>query len=219
MPRAVIFDVDGTLVDSVDQHAQAWQDALQKFGKQPTFAEVRSQIGKGADQLMPVFLSRDELRRFGPELEQFRGELFKREYLARVRAFPSVRELLQRVRADGKQIALASSAKQDEIEHYKQVAAIADLVDCQTSADDVARSKPYPDIFCAALAGLGVAADDAIVVGDSPFDVQGATRAGIRTVGLLCGGFPLAHLKSAGAVAVYDDPADLLAHLQSSPLG
>ncbi len=219
MPRAVIFDVDGTLVDSVDQHAQAWKDAFEKFGKEPSFADVRSQIGKGADQLMPVFLSQDELRRFGPALDEFRGEHFKREYLPAVRGFPRVRELVQRLRGDGKKIALASSAKKDELEHYKKLANVTDLIDYETSADDVARSKPYPDVFCAALAGLGLPAEDAIVVGDSPYDVQAATRAGLRTVGVLCGGFPRAQLESAGAVAIYDDPADLLAHLASSPLG
>ena len=118
MPRAVIFDVDGTLVDSVDLHAQAWKEAFERFGKQPSFADVRSQIGKGADQLMPVFLSRDELSRFGEQLQTFRGEHFKREYLEKVRAFPRARDLLQRVREAGERIALASSAAADELGHY-----------------------------------------------------------------------------------------------------
>jgi HAD superfamily hydrolase (TIGR01549 family) len=218
MPRAAIFDVDGTLVDSVDLHAQAWREAFQRFGKQPTFADVRSQIGKGADQLMPAFLTRDELRRFGEQLQTFRSAHFKREYLQKVQAFPRARDLLLRVREAGQRIALASSAAADELEHYVQVAQIEDLIDYATSADDVARSKPYPDVFCAALTGLQVSAEDAIVVGDSPYDVQAAARAGLRTVAVLCGGFARARLQSAGAVAIYEDPADLHAHFASSPL-
>ena len=110
MPKAVIFDIDGTLVDSVDQHARAWQEAFRHFGREVPFAEVRHQIGKGGDQLLPVFFTKEELAEFGAELEKYRGDLFKREYLPRVRPFPKVRELFERICADGKQIALASSA-------------------------------------------------------------------------------------------------------------
>src|SRR5947209_13508515 len=108
--EAVIFDIDGTLVDSVDLHARAWQEAFARFGKQIPYERVRYQIGKGGDQLMPVFLSKEELEEFGEELEKYRGELFKREYLPRVRAFPRVRELFERIQRDGKRIALASSS-------------------------------------------------------------------------------------------------------------
>src|ERR671932_1379597 len=114
MLKAVIFDIDGTLVDSVDLHAKAWQEAFRHFGREVPYEQVRHQIGKGGDQLMPVFFSKEELERFGEELEKFRGDLYKREYLPRVRAFPKVRELFERVKADGKRIALASSAKEEE---------------------------------------------------------------------------------------------------------
>src|SRR3954470_10350407 len=127
MIKAVIFDVDGTLVDSVDLHARAWQEAFAHFGKHLDFERVRSQIGKGGDQLMPVFLSEEELAEFGEELEKYRGELFKREYLSQVKGFPAVRELFQRVKAEGLQIALASSAKGDELKTYKKIADIEDL--------------------------------------------------------------------------------------------
>src|ERR1700754_217073 len=109
MIEAVIFDVDGTLVDSVDLHARAWQEAFAKFGKDVRYEAVRSQIGKGGDQLIPVFLSGEEQERFGKKLEDYRGELFKAKYLSQVKPFPLVRELVQRVKDDGKQIALASS--------------------------------------------------------------------------------------------------------------
>ena len=109
MIKAVVFDVDGTIVDSVDLHAQAWQEAFKKFGKEVDLNAVRRQIGKGADQLLPVFFSPVELAQFGNELEEYRSNFYKKEYLPRVKAFPKVRELFERIRQDGKRIALASS--------------------------------------------------------------------------------------------------------------
>lgn len=219
MPKAVIFDVDGTLVDSVDLHARAWQDAFAEFGHQISLGELRGQIGKGGDQLMPVFLSSDELDEQGQALEKRRGEILKQRYLGRITAFPQVRALFERIRADGTAIILASSAKSDELAVYKTLANIADLVDAETSSDDAEKSKPYPDIFEAALATLpGLAAADAIVVGDTPYDAEAATAAGIRAVGVLCGGFPEAGLREAGCIAIYADPAQILAQYASSPL-
>jgi len=217
--KAVIFDIDGTLVDSVDLHARAWQEAFARFGKNVEFGRVRYQIGKGGDQLMPVFFSREELDEFGEEMEEFRGRLYKREYLPRVRAFPRVRELFERLRGDGRRIVLASSAKQDELGEYKRIADIEDLVEDETSADDAEKSKPHPDIFEAALSQLGdVSAREAFVVGDTPYDAEAAGKVGLRTVGLLCGGFPAEDLRVAGCVALYESPADLLARYADSPL-
>jgi HAD superfamily hydrolase (TIGR01509 family) len=215
----VIFDIDGTLVDSVDLHARAWQEAFAHFGKNFSFEDVRYQIGKGGDQLMPVFLSKEELDEFGEELEKYRGELFKREYLPRVKGFPSVRELFERVRADGKHVALASSAKGDELEAYKKIARIEDLIEEETSKDDAEKSKPHPDIFLASLEQLGdPPRDQAIVIGDTPYDAEAAGKAGLRTVGFLCGGFPEDDLRAAGCVEIYKDAADLLARYDTSPL-
>jgi len=212
MLKAIIFDIDGTLVDSVDLHARAWQQTFRHFGREIEFEKVRHQIGKGSDQLMPVFFSEAELERFGEEMEKFRGELFKREYLSQVRAFPRVRELFERIKADGKRIALASSAKKDELKTYKELARITDLVEEETSADDVDKSKPHPDIFEAALAALGdVEADEAIVIGDTPYDAEAAGKIKLRAIGVLCGGFPEAELRAAGCTDIYRDPADLLA--------
>ncbi len=219
MVKAIIFDVDGTLVDSVDMHAQAWQDAFADFGHEIAFQAIREQIGKGGDQLMPVFLSPDEIEAVGERLQKHRGGILKTKYLDRIEAFPKVRALFQKLRSDGKQIALASSAKDDELEHYKRVAGIDDLIDTQTSSDDAERSKPHPDIFHAAMERLsGVPAGDALVVGDTPYDAEAAGKAGLRTVGLLCGGFPEESLRNAGCIAIYRDPADLLARYGSSPL-
>ena len=219
MVKAVIFDIDGTLVDSVDLHARAWQEAFAHFGKQFDFGSVRSQIGKGGDQLMPVFLSKEELEEFGEELEEYRGELFKREYLSQVKGFPKVRELFQRIKDEGLRLALASSAKGDELKAYKERARIEDLVEEETSSDDAEKSKPYPDIFEAALERLGdVRPSEAVVVGDTPYDAEAAGKAGLKTVGLLSGGFPEADLRAAGCIRIYRDPADLLAQYEDSPL-
>jgi len=217
--KAVVFDVDGTLIDSVDAHAQAWVDAFAEFGHACRFADVRRQIGKGGDQLMPVFLSKAEIDRFGEKLEVCRGALLKERYLSRIKPFPAVRELFQRVIADGKAIALASSAKEDELEHYKKIANVADLVDVETSSDDAQKSKPHPDIFRAALARLDIAQPKlAVVVGDTPYDAEAAAKAGLRTIGLLCGGWSHDELRQAGCAAVFKDPADLLARYPQSPL-
>jgi len=221
MPAAVIFDVDGTLIDSVDLHATAWQRAFARFGHRIPFERIRAQIGKGGDQLLPVFLERDEIARIGDALEAYRSRLWKRSFMPHVVAFPRVRALFARLHADGVAIALASSAKEDELAFYEQVAGIGDLVQHATSADDASRSKPNPDIFEAALARLGRVARDrdrVLVVGDTPWDVEAAARAGLRTIGMLCGGFAPEDLASAGAIDVYWDPADLLASYDASPL-
>ncbi|MGU3474257.1 HAD family hydrolase [Methylobacterium sp. D48H] len=216
---AVIFDIDGTLLDSVDLHARAWVEAFAHFGVETGFAEVRRQIGKGGDELMPVFLSEERIAREGETIEAYRSDLFKRRYLSEVRPFPGVRPLFEHIRSAGLKIALASSGKRSEVEHYTEILEIGDLVDVATSSDDADRSKPHPDIFEAALAKLdGVPPDAIIVVGDTPYDAEAAAKAGLRTVGLLCGGFPEADLRAAGCAAIYRDPEDLLHRFAESPL-
>ncbi len=219
MTRAVIFDVDGTLVDSVDQHARAWQDAFSEFGHDIALHAIRAQIGKGGDQLMPVFLDAAEIKARGDALQERRAEILKTTYLPTITAFPRVRALFDRLRADGIRIALASSAKTEELQTYKKIADIEDLIDIETSADDAAKSKPHPDIFQAAIARLeGIAPDDMLVIGDTPYDAQAAAKARLATIGVLCGGFAQADLTAAGCVRIYRDPADILDHYEQAIL-
>jgi beta-phosphoglucomutase-like phosphatase (HAD superfamily) len=219
MHRAAIFDVDGTLIDSVDLHARAWQEAFINFGHSVTFEQARSQIGKGADQLLPVFMTKSEINDHGNELEDWRGKLFKSKYLSLVRPFSAVPELLKEVRRRGTMVAVASSAKEDELEKYLDIAGIKTLVDITVSVDDAKHSKPAPDIFLKALAKLGVQASQAITIGDTPYDAEAALKAAIKPVGFLCGGFLEEELLKSGCIAVYQGPAALLACFDTSPLG
>lgn len=219
MLKAVIFDIDGTLIDSVDMHARAWQEAFAHFGKKIEFEAMRGQIGKGGDQLIPVFLSKEEQQRFGKDLEKYRGELWKAKYMHTVKPFTRVRELVQRVKNDSMQVALASSAKEDEVEYYKHVAHIEDLIEEQTSADDAKRSKPHPDIFEAALGRLNdVKPTEAITIGDSPYDAIAAGKLKMNSIGVLSGGFPEKDLWDAGYSEIYKDCADLLDRYDESML-
>ena len=212
MIKAIIFDVDGTLVDSVDAHAEAWRRAFADSGREIAFDALRSQIGKGGDQLMPMFLTKDEVEAEGEAINARRAEILKADYLDAIKGFPQVRALFERLREDGLIVALASSAKGEELETYKRKADILGLVAEETSSDDAERSKPHGDIFQAALDRLsGVSPSEAIVIGDTPYDAEAAAKVGLRTVGVLCGGFPEDDLRGAGCVAIYRDPADLFA--------
>jgi HAD superfamily hydrolase (TIGR01549 family) len=209
--EAAIFDVDGTLIDSVDFHAIAWVEAFAEFGVATPFEKVRRQIGKGGDNLLPVFLSQKQIHAFGEDLETFRSGHFKRKYLDYLRPFAGVRPLFERLIAGGVRIALASSAKPDELQVYKKIAEIDDLLDAEISADDVEESKPAPDIFQAALRQLpGIAKNRIVVLGDSPYDAEASARGGLRSIGVLCGGFPASSLTKSGCSAIYRSPSNIL---------
>jgi len=216
---AVIFDVDGTLIDSVDLHAEAWCETLGHFGVEADFDDLRANIGKGGDQLMPGFVPPDLLATRGTEIEEHRAQLFKSAYLPKVRAFPAVRQLFERICADGKLIILASSASAREVAEYLKITGVEDLVAATTSSDEAAHSKPFPDIFQAALAkGTGTPASQALAIGDTPYDAEAARAAGMGCVGVLSGGFDHRSLMAAGCEAVYRDPQHLLEEYDRSPL-
>jgi HAD superfamily hydrolase (TIGR01509 family) len=207
--QTILFDVDGTLVDSVDLHAHAWQQAFAHFGFELKYDDVRAQIGKGGDQIIPMFVPQPQVERLYEPIERFRCDLFAREYLHSVKGLPGVRTLFDRLLQDGKCVALASSARPEVLGKLQQAANIADLNLCATTSEEAGRSKPQPDVFEAVLARLGwPPRASCVVVGDSPYDAEGARKAGLHAVGVLTGGFGERTLFDAGCVAVY---ADLLA--------
>jgi HAD superfamily hydrolase (TIGR01509 family) len=217
--RAALFDVDGTLVDTNDLHAEAWRVAFAHFGHEIAPAAIREQIGKGGDNLIPTLLP-DISDAQAEEMDAWRGDLFKRDFLPRATPFPGVRDLFERLVADGVKIVLASSSSRPEVDYHLGLIACADLVSAVTTKDDVESSKPCPDIFAAALAKVApITADQALVIGDTPWDVIAAAKVGVRTIGFLSGGFPERQLRESGAAFVYGGPADLLARFDQSPFG
>jgi len=219
MIKAVLFDVDGTLIDSNDLHAAAWRETFLQFGVDIPLDVIHGQIGKGGDNLIPSLLPRELVERRQDEIESYRTQLFKRDYLPRVVPFPGVRALFERIYSEGTKIVLASSAKGEEVEFHLNLIGAADLVTGTTSADDAEHSKPDPDIFAAALKKVAPAsAAEVLVVGDSPYDVEAACKLGLRTIGFRSGGFPDKALLEAGAAELYDGVGDLLARYDQSLL-
>lgn len=216
---AVIFDVDGTLIDSNDAHAHAWVEAFREAGYDVPFVRVRGMIGMGGDKLMEAAVGLGTEDKRAKRLGDRRAELFLGTWLARVRPLPGARALIDRLRGAGTPLALATSARREELEGLLGVLGMPELAEVATSSDDAERSKPDPDIVCAAIERLerrGVARGRIVMVGDTPYDLEAATRAGIPLVAVRSGGFTDVQL--AGAAAIYDGPADLLARLAESPL-
>ena len=219
MIKAVLFDIDGTLLDSVDLHAQSWVQTFAHFGIAADFREVRGHIGEGADRLLPAFLPKETSKAQQREIEDYRAHLFKKEYLPKVQPFPKVKELLERIKSDGRKIVLASSCTEEEIAEYKKIAAISDVVDCESTSDDAQSSKPAPDIFLKAVERVApIAAHECIVIGDTRYDADAAGKAGIPFIGVLCSGASERQLLQAGAIAIYKDPEDLLLRYSTSPI-
>jgi HAD superfamily hydrolase (TIGR01509 family) len=219
MPEAVIFDIDGTLVDSVQFHAEAWVAAFQQFGYTVSVDQMQQQIGKGGEFIIDEVLSPEAAERDGEKIHQYRRQYFHEHFLPKIQPFPQVRALFQQLRADGLQIVLASSAQPESAEHYIDLVNVKDLIQGVTTTGDVENAKPSPDVFQAALEKLsGVSASRVVVVGDSPYDAEAARKISLSTIGLLSGGFSPEQLQSAGCIAIYEDPADLLAHYAESPL-
>jgi HAD superfamily hydrolase (TIGR01509 family) len=214
--RGVILDVDGTLIDSNDAHAHAWVEALVEHGIHVPYEKVRKLIGMGGDKLLPEVAAICEDTPLGKKISARRGEIFRIHFLANLRCFPAARELLLRMRQDGLKLAVASSAKKDELRQLLRLCALDEVIEDKTSSDDAEHSKPDPDIVQAALHKLALPPAEVLLLGDTPYDIEAARKVGVAAVALRCGGWRDEDL--AGAAAIYNDPADLLAHYDSSPL-
>lgn len=215
--RGVILDVDGTLVLSNDAHAHAWVEAFREFARDVPYARVRPLIGMGSDKLIPTVapdLSSGE--GLGKRIAAAHDRIFQDRYAPHLRPAPGTRELVERLHAVGLKTVVASSAKRDELAALLKAARVDDLLRETTSASDTKESKPDPDVVSAALKKIGLRADECRMIGDTPYDVEAGGRAGVAVIAVRCGGWTDAGLR--GAVAIYDDPADLTAHLAESPL-
>jgi len=215
-PRGIILDIDGTLVDSNDAHARAWAEALAEHHVNVSFDQIRWLIGMGGDKLLPKVSGIAPDSPKGQAILQRRMQIFSTRYLPSLHALPGANELLHHMHRMELRMAVASSAKRAELDDLLKICGADDLIEHQTSSDDADRSKPDPDIVQAALQKLRL--DHAVVVmlGDTPYDIESAGRAGVPLIALRCGGWKDADL--AGAIAIYNDPADLLAHYDASPL-
>jgi HAD superfamily hydrolase (TIGR01509 family) len=214
--RAVIFDVDGTLVDSNDQHARAWVEALAEYGYQVPFEKVRPLIGMGGDKVLPILIGISSEEPKGKKIAERRDAIFADKYLPQVRPLPEARDLLLRLKADGLKLAVASSSAKDLLKRLLNIVGAPDVWEKTASADDADDSKPDPDIVHGALKGLQEKPDAAVMIGDTPYDVEAALRAKVKPIAFRSGGWNDADLK--GAVEIHDGPHDLLKHLDQSVL-
>ncbi len=213
----MILDVDGTLVASNDAHARSWVEALSEAGYEVPLDVIWPMIGMGGDKLMPAAAGIDSDSPEGKNLARRRWEIFERRYLPRLEPTPGARALVRRMVDDGLRVVVASSANGNELGALLEAAGVADLVHKVTSSSDAEDSKPDPDIVLAAVRKSGLEPDELIMVGDTPYDIQAATGAGLPLVAVLTGGWRIEEL--TGAVAIYDDPAEMLEWFQVSMWG
>lgn len=214
--RTILLDVDGTLIDSNDAHARAWVAAFARHGYVIAFDKVRRLIGKGGDKLLPELTGLDPESGEGHRISADRGQIFAHDELPSLRPTPGARDLLERLRDLDLQLVVATSAQAAEVTAILTQAGVADLIEVAASADDAERSKPHPDIVQAALRMAGSQPSHSVMLGDTPYDVEAATRARVPIIALRSGGWDDEAL--AGAAAIYDHPADLLANIATSPL-
>jgi HAD superfamily hydrolase (TIGR01509 family) len=215
--QGVIFDIDGTLVDSNDAHAESWVDTFAEAGYDVPFDVVRPLIGMGGDKLLPKAAHINADSDEGKKLTERRTEIFREKYLPHLKALPGSRALVLRVRKEGLTPIVATSAKDKELKGLLKAAEVNDLMDEKATASDAKRSKPDPDIVRAAIDESGISHDKLVMIGDTPYDVEAASRAGVRIIAFRSGGWTDDELK--GAAEFYDAPQDLLDHYETSLLG
>lgn len=195
--EAILLDIDGTLIDSNDKHTDCWVEAFAHFGKQVPWDEIRGQIGKGGDLLVPDTLNAREMQSFGEPLKKYRGELWKENYMRGVRPFPGAVEAIRALHGRGVKLAFASSSNPDEVEYYVELLGVDDLLEGTTSKEDAEFSKPSPEIFRAALERVKSDPARTLAVGDTPYDILAAHRTPVPIAAVLCGGFPRESLTKA----------------------
>lgn len=212
-PTAVVFDLDGTLVDTTYLHALAWWRATRDAGLDVPFATFHRLIGMGSDQLTDEVFG-------GPrdDLVEARAKLYE-DMHDEVRALPGAAELVRGVAERGVRVVVGTSGEPQDVDVALELLGIEQVLHATVNSSEADESKPAPDIFELAIERAEVAAEDAVVVGDTIWDTKAAARCGLTSIGLLTGGHATQDLLDAGASAVYDDPADLLAHLEGSPIG
>jgi HAD superfamily hydrolase (TIGR01509 family) len=214
-PAAAILDVDGTLVDTNYHHALAWYRAFREHDLTPPVWRIHRHIGMGGDQLVAAVAGEEAERSAGNAIRDAEKRLYQ-ELIDEVRPLDGARELIERLRDRGHTVILASSAKQEEVDHYLDLLEARELVDGWTTSADVEATKPEPDLVAAALQKAGELS--AVMVGDTTWDVEAAARAEVKTIGVLTGGFSEAELLAAGAVAVFEGPGALAESLDDTPL-
>lgn len=215
--KAVLIDVDGTLVDTTYLHTVAWWQALIEYGHTVPMSTVHRAIGMGADMMLDHLLGPDHDKTDDEAIADAHSALAAVHW-STLRATNGAAELLRVCKARGLTVVLASSAQGRELAALRTAIDADDAVTGATSADDAARSKPAPDIVGAALETAGVRPEEAVFVGDAVWDAYAAAKAGVACIGVSCGGTSRAELIEAGMAEVYEDPADLVAHLDSSLL-
>jgi HAD superfamily hydrolase (TIGR01509 family) len=211
--RAVLFDIDGTLVDSNYLHAVAWRRVFLELGElEITTARIHRLVGMGSDELLETLFGRSR-----PELKPARARHFD-ALKPEIRAFPRAADLLRALHGRGIRVVLATSAEKSDLEALLGAIDADDAIDAVTSAGEVEAAKPAPDLFSVARGEAGTAPESTVVVGDTVWDVEAARRAGLGCVGVMSGGISRTELEEAGALAVYDDVGALLDRLDDSPL-
>jgi len=218
MVEAVLCDIDGTLVQSNWLHAEAWRLAFAEMGLSLDQEDLRRQIGKGGNELIPVYVPWWKRKQVEEPLKRYRKYIFQQDFFPQVEALPKAKEFLERVKQARIRAALASSADKDDLLKYKKIVDMDGLIDEETSASDADRAKPHPDIFSAALQRLKLPAKKCIALGDTPYDAEAAGKAGLRTIGVTTGGWSREDLIAAGCVEVYESVAELLEKFEDSAL-
>lgn len=216
--RGVLFDVDGTLVDTTFIHAVCWAEALRQNGQQLPMADLHHAIGMSSDQLLGHCLGEDR-DKDGDEAIVAAHKTLAKQWWGRLTRLPGARDLVRACAERGLDVVLASSAAEEELAALRSALDADDAIKAATSSSDADEGKPEPDILQAALKESGLSADQVVFVGDAVWDGRAAHRAGITFIGVTCGGTPAEDLRAAGAVEVWDDPAHLLSNLDKSVLG